>query len=104
MKLPKKTNRYCPYCNKKTEQKISLLSTGTKRGTLKWGSLARMKKRGQNRGAGNKGRYSKKAIKSWKRKSKTTTRKVIIYTCAICKKSAHAKHSRRVSKLLIGEK
>ncbi|MBT3463374.1 hypothetical protein HN451_00170 [archaeon] len=104
MKLPKETKRFCPKCNKKTEQKIDLVSTGVKRGTLKKGSLARAKKRGQNRGMGNQGRYSKKAIKSWKRKTKTTTRKVIIYKCKECKKSKLAKKSKRVSKLLIGEK
>ena len=101
MKLPKETKRFCPKCNKKTEQKIDLVSTGNKRGTLAKGSLSRAKKRGQNRGMGNQGRYSKKAIKSWKRKSKMTTRKVIIYTCQECKKSTHAKKSRRVSKLII---
>jgi ribosomal protein L44E len=104
MKLPKKTNRFCPKCNKKTEQKIDLVSTGVKRGTLARGSLSRAKKRGQNRGKGNQGRYSKKAIKSWKRKTKTTTRKVLIYKCSECKKSKLGKKSKRVSKLLIGEK
>ncbi len=105
MKLPKKTNRFCPKCNKRTEHKIDLVSTGVKRGTLKRGSLSRAKARGLNRGLGNKGKWgSKKAIKSWKRKTKTTTRKVIIYTCQECKKSKHAKKSKRVSKILIGEK
>ncbi len=105
MKIPKKTKRFCPFCKKRTEQKIDLVSTGVKRGTLTWGSLTRAKKRGRNRGLGNKGKWgSKKAIKSWKRKTKTTTRKVLIYTCQECKKSKHAKKSRRVSKLLIGEK
>lgn len=102
MKIPKKTIRYCPFCKKRTEQKIDLVSTGVKRGTLKRGSLARAKKRNAMPGKGNKARYgSKPAIKSWKRKTKTTTRKVLIYTCKECKKSKHAKKSRRVSKLLI---
>jgi len=104
MKLPKKINRFCPYCKKKTEQKIDLVKTGIKRGTLKKGSLQRAKQRGLNRGKGNMGRYSKPAIKKWRRKTKTTTRKVLIYTCQECKKSKHSNHSRRVSKLLIGEK
>jgi ribosomal protein L44E len=101
MKLPKKTKRFCPYCKKRTEQKIDLVSTGHKRGTLKWGSLSRAKLRNQNVGTGNMGRYSKKAIKSWKRKTKTTTRKVLIYTCQVCKKSKHSAKSRRVSKIMI---
>ncbi|MDD5193946.1 MAG: hypothetical protein PHF67_05175 [Candidatus Nanoarchaeia archaeon] len=105
MKLPKKTTRYCPFCKKRTEQKIDVVSTGHKRGTLTWGSLSRAKQRGKARGKGNLGRWgSKKAIKSWKRKTKTTPRRVLIYTCQVCKKSKHAGHSRRVSKIIIGEK
>ena len=102
MKVPKKTTRFCPKCKKRTEQKVDLVSTGHKRGTLKWGSLSRAKKRGMNRGMGNQGQWgSKKAIKSWKRKTKTTTRKVLIFTCQVCKKSLHSKHSRRVSKIMV---
>lgn len=103
MKLPKKIKRFCPYCLKKTEQKIDLVNTGHKRGSLRWGSKQRAKLR-HNSGKGNLGKYSKPAIKSWKRKSKTTTRKVLIYTCSVCKKSKHAKKSWRVGKLMIGEK
>lgn len=101
MKIPKKTNRYCPKCKKKTEQKISLVSTGHKRGTLKRGSLTRAKKRNENCGKGNKGKYSRKAIKSWKMKMKTTTKKVLLYTCKECKKSTQSKRKRRVSKILL---
>ena len=104
MKIPKTTNRFCPYCNKRTLQKIDLVSTGFKRGTLSYGSLSRARARGKARGMGNWGRYSKKAVKSWKRKTKTTTRKVLIYTCNECHKSKLAKSSRRVSKILIGGK
>ncbi len=100
MKLPKKTIRFCPFCKERTEQKIDLVSTGHKRGTLKRGSLERAKKRGIM-GMGNHGKRSRKAIKSWKRKTKTTTRKVLIYTCTQCKKSKHAKNSKRVTKLVI---
>jgi ribosomal protein L44E len=99
MKLPRKTKRYCPRCNEHTEQKIDLVSTGHKRGTLKWGSLTRARMRGAFPGTGNKGRSSRRAVKSRKMKTKTTTRKVVIYTCQKCKKSAHA-HSRRVSKIV----
>jgi ribosomal protein L44E len=103
MKIPKKTKRYCKFCNKRTEQKIDLESTGARRATLKRGSKERASKRGAS-GKGSLGRYSKPAIKSWKRKTKTTTKKVLIYTCQECKKSLHAKKGKRVSKLLIGEK
>ncbi|MFH1308132.1 MAG: 50S ribosomal protein L44e [archaeon] len=105
MKVPKKTNRYCPYCRKKTEQKINLVSTGSKRGTLKRGALKRAKKRGLARGMGNKGRWgSKPAATKWKRKTKSTKRLVLIYTCKECKKSKQAKNSRRVSKIQIEDK
>jgi ribosomal protein L44E len=99
MKLPKKTKRYCPSCNEHTEQKADLVSTGHKRGTLKYGSLWRAKKRGALPGTGNRGRYSKRAVKSRKMKTKTTTRKVLVYTCQKCKKSNLSK-SRRVSKIV----
>ena len=56
MKIPKTTNRYCPYCKKKTPQKIKLVGTGFQRGTLTRGSISRAKKRGLGRGIGNKGK------------------------------------------------
>jgi large subunit ribosomal protein L44e len=100
MKLPRKTKRYCPKCKEHTEQKIDLVSTGHKRGTLKWGSLARAKLRGSLPGTGNKGRYSRRPPKQQKMKTKTTTRKVLIYTCQKCKKSNQSAKSRRVSKIV----
>jgi ribosomal protein L44E len=103
MNMPKTTKRFCPFCKKRTEQKVDLVSTGHKRGTLKRGSLERAKWRNLM-GKGNHGKRSRKAIKSWKRKTKTTTRKVLIYTCKVCKKSKHAGKSRRVSKIIIGDK
>jgi len=44
MKIPKTTNRFCPSCKKKTEQKIKIVGTGFKRGTLTRGSISRAKK------------------------------------------------------------
>ena len=101
MKVPKKTKRFCPSCKKRTEQKLDLVSTGHKRATLKRGSKERAKIRGSGGGKGSHGKYSKPAIKSWKRKTKATTRKMVIYKCKECKKSKHSKISRRVSKLVI---
>ncbi len=101
MKLPKTTKRFCPFCKKRTDQKIGLVSTGSKRGTLKHGSKERAKKRGAISGKGSKGKYGKPAVKSWKRKTKATTKKVVIYTCQECKKSKPAKKGRRVSRLMI---
>jgi len=98
MKFPKKTRRYCPYCKKHTEQKIGIVSPIIKRGALKYGSMQRAKLRGKARGYGNWGRYSKPAISKWKRKTKSTKKVVLIYTCQECKKSALAKYGRRSSR------
>lgn len=100
MKLPKKTKRYCPICNAHTEQKVDVVSTGHKRGTLKWGSLTRARMRGAFPGTGNQGRSSRRAVKSRKMKAKTTTRKVLIYVCQVCKKSFQSAKSRRVGKIM----
>ena len=101
-KIPKTTKRFCPYCKKKTEQKVKLVSTGFKRGALKRGSLARAKLRGLNRGIGNKGRYSKPAVSKFKRKTKTNKKTNIMYTCQVCKKSKYrqGRRNKRTGKQL----
>jgi ribosomal protein L44E len=99
MKIPKTTNRYCPYCNKKTAQKIKLVSTGAKRGTLRRGGIARAKLRGLGRGIGNKGKWgSKPAVSKFKRKTKTTKKTNIMYTCKECGKSKYQKKGIRLGK------
>ena len=98
MKIPKTTNRFCPSCKKKTQHKIKIVSTGAKRGTLKRGSLARAKLRGGNTGIGNKGKYSKPAVSKFKRKTKTTKKTNIMYTCKECNKSKYQKKGIRLSK------
>jgi ribosomal protein L44E len=100
MKIPKTTKRFCPYCKKKTEQKIKLVSTGAKRGALKRGSKQRAKLRGSNRGVGNKGRWSKPAVSKFKRKTKTNKKTNFMYTCLTCKKSKYQKKGRRVGKVI----
>ena len=99
MKIPKTTKRFCPYCKKKTEQKIKLVGTGIKRGTLTRGSISRGKLRGKGRGIGNKGRWgSRPANTKHKRKSKTTKKTNILYTCKECGKSKYQKKGIRLSK------
>ena len=98
MKIPKVTKRYCPYCKKKTEQKIKLVSTGAKRGALKRGSKQRARLRGRNRGMGNLGRWSKPAVSKFKRKVKTTKKTNIMYTCKVCNKSKYQKKGIRAGK------
>ena len=100
MKIPKTTKRYCPFCKKNTEQKIKQISTGTKGSALKRGSLKRAKLRGLNRGFGNQGRRSRKAVSKFKRKTKTTKKAVFLYTCKDCKKSKQSKKGIRTSKVV----
>lgn len=99
MKFPKKTKRYCPFCKKHTEQKVEIISPVIKRGALKYGSIQRAKKRGRGKGKGNLGKWgSKPAISKWKRKTKSTKKIVLKYTCQECKKSKIAKEGIRASK------
>ena len=101
MKIPKTTKRYCPYCKKKTDQKIKLVSTGIKRGTLTRGSIQRAKKRGQGVGIGNKGRWgSKPPVTKFKRKTKTTKKTNLMYTCAVCGKSKYQRKGKRSGKMV----
>jgi ribosomal protein L44E len=103
MKVPKNTKRYCPYCKKKTDQKIKLVSTGAKRGTLTRGSIQRAKLRGLGVGIGNKGKWgSKPAVAKFKRKSKTNKKTNIMYTCTECGKSKYrtSRRNKRAGKQL----
>ena len=103
MKIPKTTNRFCPYCNKKTPQKIKTVGTGGLRGSLKRGGKVRAKLRGLGRGIGNKGKWgSKPANPKHKRKSKTTKKPNIMYICSVCGKSKYrsSTKNKRTGKLL----
>jgi len=105
MKYPKTTKRYCPYCRKHSEHKIVLVSSGHKRSSLKRGSIERAKKRGLGRGTGNLGRWgSKPAVTKWKRKTKSTKKINIMYTCQTCKKSHYQKKGKRSGKIQMAEK
>jgi len=105
MKLPKTTKRHCPFCKKHTEHKISQVSTGSKRGAMKRGSIPRAKKRGRARGYGNLGKWgSKPAVTKFKRKTKSTKKTNTLYTCQVCKKSHGQKKGIRTSKVQIEAK
>jgi len=101
MKIPKTTKRYCPYCKKKTDQKIKNIGTGFARGTMtRGGGKARAKLRGLGVGIGNLGKWgSKPAITKNKRKSKTTKKTNIMYTCKECNKSKYQKKGQRAGKV-----
>ena len=104
MKLPKITNRYCRYCKKHTEQKISTVKSGARGALKRGGGKARIRKRGLWRGLGSKGRYSKPAITKWKRKTKITKKTNLIYTCKVCNKSSVQREGIRTGKLQFIEK
>jgi len=99
MKKPKTLNRYCPYCRKKTEQKVKEQSKG-RASTLKRGAKQRARLRGLNRGIGNKGRFSR--LKNQAKTHRKTTKKTsLVYTCSVCNKSKDQKKGKRTSKILI---
>jgi len=102
MKIPKTRKRYCPKCNTHTTHKVSSVSTGAKRGSLRKGSKQRAARRGSGAtGYGNHGRWSKPAIAKWKRKTKSTKKTNLKYTCQVCKKSTVHKKGKRTGKLKI---
>ena len=86
MKIPKSITRYCKYCRKHTEQKVS---QNKKRApsSLSRGSKYRARLRGRARGVGNLGRYSKPAVTKFKRTGAKNTKKTDLrYACNVCKK------------------
>lgn len=101
MRIPKKVNRFCPSCRKHQEHKVKDVSSGQKRGSLKRGGKKRVKKRGDWRGMGNKGKYSSGVTK---RKTKTTKKTNIRYTCKECGKSHYQKKGKRSGKIEVKQR
>lgn len=106
MKLPKETKRYCPTCKEHTAQLVTTAKQRSRSAThpLSRGSTSRLKARGMRSGYGNKGKYSKPAVKSWKRKTKVTKRITVMYKCKKCNKMKGIKKAIRSSRIEIGEK
>jgi len=85
--MPKTVKRYCPFCRKHTEHKVSQ-SKKRAPSSLTYGSKVRARRRGQARGIGNRGRYSKPAISKFKMTGKKATKKTDFrYECKECKKT-----------------
>src|SRR3989344_7498624 len=105
MKLPKESNRYCPYCRKHTAQIVAAAKQKSRSATHpnSRGSSSRINSRGLQ-GIGNWGRRSRKGPKDWKRKTKVTKRIGILYTCSVCGKAKGSKRAIRTSRIEIGEK
>ena len=106
MKLPKDTRRYCPKCKKHTAQTISTAKQKARSSARPLSRLSskRAKQRGQRSGTGNKGRHSKPAVKSWKRKTKVTRRITVEYKCKECKKISQIKKAIRAGRIEVGDK
>ena len=99
MKLPKSLKRYCPYCRKHTEHKVSQ-SKKKNPSSLTYGSKVRARKRGKARGTGNRGRYSKPAISKFKMTGRKQTKKTDFrYKCSVCKKSHIQRKGFRAKKI-----
>lgn len=99
MKLPKTMKRYCPYCKKHTKHKV-MQSKKRSPSSLKYGSKRRARKRGQARGIGGMGRYSKPAMSRWKMTGKKQSKKTDLrYVCSECKKTHAQKKGFRAKKV-----
>ena len=102
MKLPKARKRYCPKCKKHTEHKVA---ASKKKGmgsvhTLSRGSKIRVQARGEWRGAGNQGRFSRPPVASRKRTGSKQSKKTDLrYECKECKKTFVQASGKRTKKL-----
>ena len=76
------------------------MKTGIKGSNLKKGSLQRAKLRGKYGGTGNQGRRSRPAVSKFKRKTKTTKKTNIMYTCQECGKSKYQKKGKRAGRVM----
>jgi large subunit ribosomal protein L44e len=87
MKVPKITKRHCPKCNKHTEMKVVQSKRRARNATrpLSVGSTHRVRARGQRRGAGNLGKYSKPTKPKMIGK-KLTKKTDFRYVCGECSK------------------
>ena len=95
MKIPKTKKRFCKSCKKHTTQKVSQNKRKTASPLTK-GSKYRARKRGQARGTGSHGKYSRPAVTKFKRTGAKNTKKTDLrYTCSECKKISSQPHGIR---------
>src|SRR3989338_7440599 len=101
MKVPKKMKKYCKKCNSYQEMTVTITKQGGRGKThpMSRGSKARIRKRGDNRGFGNQGKYSRKPIASWKRTGAKKSKSLnLTLRCKKCGK-ARIMHGRRLKKV-----
>lgn len=97
MKVPKKIRKFCPKCKQYQEMTVSLNRQQGKNKVhpMSRGSRSRMKKRGLDRGFGNKGSVSRGAMSKWKRYNVKKSKKVnLLLKCSVCHKSMQLVGSR----------
>ena len=102
MKLSKTRNRFCKFCKKHTEQKVTNQShRGMNRAhPMSHASKIRVRLRGGNRGFGNQGRYSRKAISKFKMTGKKTSKKTDLrFTCSVCHKATTQREGIRMKRV-----
>lgn len=102
MKIPKQMKRFCPFCKKHTEHKVTLQKHRglSKTHTQSRGSQTRTKKRGSRAGTGNLGRYSRRALAQWKMTGAKASKKTDLrYTCSVCQKTHVQKAGKRSKKV-----
>jgi len=92
--------KYCPRCNKHTPMKVSLNKARGRSTahTMSRGATARLRLRGERRGHGNLGKYSKppKPKMTGKKMTKKTD---LRYTCKECKKTSVQKQGIRAKRV-----
>ncbi|USN45662.1 MAG: 50S ribosomal protein L44e [Candidatus Woesearchaeota archaeon] len=100
MKRPKVTNRHCKTCGKHTEHKVMQAKKRGRNAThpLSFGSTHRVKDRGERRGAGNLGKYSKPTNPKMVGK-KLTKKTDFRFVCAECKKTSMQSSGIRAKKV-----
>ncbi len=102
MKLPKLKQRYCPKCKKHQEMAVlqSRQMGRNKTHPMSRGSKSRMRARGLIRGAGNQGKYSRKAISAFKMCGRKSSKKTDLrFKCKVCGKSVPQKQGFRAKKI-----
>ncbi len=102
MKVPKITKRHCPKCKKHHEHKVTQSKRRARNATrpLSYGSIKRVKARGERRGAGNQGKYSKPTKPKMIGK-KLTKKTDFRYQCSSCKKTSMQSSGIRAKKVEI---
>jgi len=87
MKIPKITKRYCPYCKKHSEHKITQSKKRTPGSAHPLAKFAKTRS-GFGKGKGNLGKFgSKPPVSKWKMTGKKASKKTDFrYECKQCKK------------------